>query len=104
MQGTVLYGGKNLACDFVLVYNNMMMNLRKSKVTCKPKPKKTHKIKQYSISSEEKEFKFSLKILKTGKGIISMPNIQNLVPSITNTPTASTATTSTPTATKGINI
>ena len=99
MQGTVLYGTKELVCDFVLFYKNMMMNLRKSKVTCKPNPKKTHKIKQYKISSEKIEFKFSLKILKTGKGIISMPNIQNLVPA-----TASTATTSTPTATKGLNI
>ena len=99
MQGTVLYGKEELVCDFVLVYKNMVMNLSKSKVTCKPKPKKTYKIKQYKISSEKTEFKFSLTITRKGKGIISMPNIQNLVPA-----TASTATTSTPTATKGLNI
>ena len=104
MQGTVLYGKEELVCDFVLVYKNMVMNLSKSKVTCKPKPKKTYKIKQYKISSEKTEFKFSLTITRKGKGIISIPNIQNLVPLITKTPTASTATTSTPTGTKGLNI
>ena len=89
------YEEKTLVCRIVLSYKNLKMDLSNSKVKCETSPTKTIIIKQYMIRSEKKEFRFSLTIRKNGKGKISNPTIQNLDPP---------STTSTTTATPGLNI
>ena len=96
LKGSVPYGKKKLSCDFVLVFNNLLMDLSKSKASCKPKPKKPLRVKKYGIKSEKNEFQFSLTISKSGKGKLSNPIIQTLKPTVTSKPP--------PTATPGFKV
>ena len=88
LKGSVPYGKKKLSCDFVLVFNNLLMDLSKSKASCRPKPKKTLRVKKYGIESEKNEFHFSLTISKAGKGKLSNPIIQTLKPTSKPPPSA----------------
>ena len=64
-------GTKTLKCTFNLIYKDLKLNEKKSKVKCSPRVKKSVDIPNYSISGDSLIFSFDLKIMKNGKVILS---------------------------------
>ena len=79
-----------LSCKFNLVFIGLEMNLKKTKVTCVPKVKKTLTVKNYQLSSSEKVFTFTMKIPKKGKISLSNVKIVDIETSISTTTPSST--------------
>ena len=93
--GSIVSGKTKLKCSFSLVYSPKAVDLKKSKITCKPKNKKSIKITNYEIGNKDPPCVFILSMTITkGKGKLSSAEIDCLKPT-TPTPTTHTTTSST---------
>merc|ERR1712013_440094 len=98
--GSVVSGKIKLKCSFTLMYTPAAVNIRSSKIVCKPKNKKAIKITNYEIRNKNPPctFLLSMTIIK-GKGKLSIAKVECSKPSTEKTTTSKTTTTITTTST-----
>jgi len=101
---TVTDGKTRLKCNFAVVYTPQAVDLRKSKIACKPKNKKPLQVTKYQINTKKPKCLITLKMTITkGKGKITHANIgmcdslPTLKPMPTPTPMPTPMPTPTPT-------
>ena len=73
--GSVVSGKTKLKCSFSLIYTTEALDLKKSKISCKPKNKKAVKILDYEIEDPPCVFILSMTITE-GKGNLKWANIK----------------------------
>ena len=100
MSDTVVSGRVKLKCIFTLIYTPLMVDLRRSKIVCKPKNKKPVTITNHQIEIKNGcVFTLSMNVIR-GKGKLTYAKIKCLTTtSAPTTPTTTTTTTVTTTAT-----
>ena len=76
LKGETVSDGKTwLKCNFAVVYTPLAVDLRKSKVVCKPKNKKPLLVTEYQINTKKPQCFITLKMTITkGKGKITHAN------------------------------
>merc|ERR1712179_251919 len=87
---TVTDGKTKLKCNFAVVYTPLAVDLRKSKIACKPKNKKPLQVTEYTIITKKPKCELTLKMLITkGKGKLTHAKIGmcNSLPTLKPTPT-----------------
>ena len=96
--GFVVSGKIKLKCSFTLMYTPAAVNIRSSKIVCKPKNKKAIKITNYEIRNKNPPctFLLSMTIIK-GKGKLSIAKVECSKPTTEKTTTEKTTTSKTTT-------
>ena len=96
--GSVVSGKIKLKCSFTLMYTPAAVNIRSSKIVCKPKNKKAIKITNYEIRNKNPPCTFLLSMTITkGKGKLSIAKVECKKPTTEKTTTEETTTTRTTT-------
>merc|ERR1711970_1456475 len=86
--GTVVSGKTKLKCSFALVYTPRAVDIKKSKIVCKPKNKKPVKITNYEIKNKNPPCRFFLSMTITkGKGNLASAKLECLKPTTEKTTT-----------------